>query len=167
MKNLKKNIKFNIFNLFIQINMKPTIIIRHRKENLKKCSLKGIEKDKNFNFYTYPKDLLPDLSEHILLKMDAPTITYEDYKKPLLLIDSTWRYLDKILKTIPNNLECRSIPRNYITAYPRKQTLCFNPKYGLASIEALYLAYMLTHRSTENLLENYYWKEKFLKINNL
>lgn len=66
--------------------MKPTIIIRHRKENLKKCSLKGLENDKNFYFYTYPKDPLPDLNDYVLLKMDSPILTEKDCKKPLLLI---------------------------------------------------------------------------------
>ncbi len=149
------------------MNMKPTIIIRHRKENLKKCSLNGLEKDKNFNFYTYPKDILPDLSGYILLKMDAPILTLDDHQKSLLLIDSTWKYLEKILKIIPKNIEFRSLPKNFISAYPRKQTMCPDPKYGLASIEALYLAYMITNRSTKNLLDSYFWKEKFLKINSI
>lgn len=147
--------------------MKPTVIIRHKKENLKKCSLRGLEKDKNFRFYTYPKDILPDLSGHILLKMDAPILTKDDSQKPILLIDSTWKYLEKILKVIPINIECRSLPKNFISAYPRKQTMCPDPRFGLASIEALYLAFMITNRPTENLLDNYHWKDKFLEENNL
>jgi pre-rRNA-processing protein TSR3 len=147
--------------------MKPTIIIRHRKENLKKCSLKGLEKRKDLSFYNYPKDILPDISDYILLKMNAPVLNKKDSKKPLLLIDSTWRYLNKILKIIPQNLECRSLPKNFVSAYPRKQTLCPDPKLGLASIEALYLAYLITKRDTNNLLDNYYWKESFLRKNNL
>jgi pre-rRNA-processing protein TSR3 len=147
--------------------MQPTIIIRHKKENLKKCSLKGLEENKNFCFFTYPKDILPDLSNYILLKMDSPILTFQDSQKPLLLIDSTWKYLDKILKVIPKNIEYRSLPKNFISAYPRRQTMCPDPKTGLASIEALYLAYLITNRSTESILTNYYWKEKFFKNNNL
>lgn len=147
--------------------MKPTIIIRHRKENLKKCSLRGLENKKNFIFYTYPKNIPSDLSGYILLKMGALELCQKDKKKPLLLIDSTWRYVTKILKTVPQNIDCRSIPENYVSAYPRKQTLCPDPKTGLASIEALFLAYMITKRDTNNLLDNYHWKDEFLKINNL
>lgn len=147
--------------------MEPTVIIRHRKENLKKCSLRGLESDKNFSFYTYPKDILPDLSSYLLLKMDSPIISEKDSQKPILLIDSTWKYLDKILKILPKNIECRSLPNNFVTAYPRKQTMCPDPRFGLASIEALYLAFLITNRSTDHLLDNYYWKEKFLKDNNL
>lgn len=147
--------------------MQPNIIIRHKKENLKKCSLRGLEKDNNFKFLTYPKDPLPDISGYILLKMDSPVLTKEDFNKPLLLIDSTWKYLEKIMKIIPPNIESRGLPKNFITAYPRKQTSCPDPKYGLASIEALYLAFLITNRPVDNLLDNYFWKEKFLKENNL
>jgi len=147
--------------------MHPTIIIRHRKENLKKCSLRGLEKREDHLFFTYPKDQLPDLSNYILLKMDAPPLSSEDQNKDILLIDSTWKYLEKILKIIPKNIESRSIPSNFVSAYPRAQTLCPNPKLGLASIEALYIAYMIGQRNIPELLNNYYWRDDFLKINNL
>lgn len=149
--------------------MFPTIIIRHRKENLKKCSLKGLEKKQDFLFFSYPTKIkqLPDLSNYVLLKMGAPELKNSDNKKDLLLIDSTWKYLDKILKIIPDNIETRSLPTKYISAYPRKQTMCPDPKQGLASIEALYLAYLITKKDTSNLLDNYYWKDKFLDINKL
>ncbi len=149
--------------------MIPTIIIRHRKENLKKCSLRGLEKNKKILFYSYPNEIvhLPDLSKYILLKMGAPELKIADNKKGLLLIDSTWNYLDKILKIIPDGIETRSLPKSYISAYPRKQTMCPDPKQGLASIEALYLAYMIMGKDTSNLLDNYYWKDKFLEINPL
>ncbi|MFA6118538.1 MAG: hypothetical protein WCT85_05120 [Parachlamydiales bacterium] len=147
--------------------MLPTIIIRHRKENLKKCSLRGIENREDMIFHTYPlKDGL-DLTNYVLLKVDAPVLDEKDNNKGILLIDSTWGYLQKILKIIPENIECRSIPPKYVTAYPRKQTMCPDPKHGLASIEALYLMYLLTKRNTDGLLDNYYWKNDFLKINNL
>ena len=153
--------------------MQKTMIIRHKKENLKKCSLKGLEKREDISFFTYPlssysKNFFSlDLSNYILLEMSAKELTKEDQNKGLLLIDSTWKYVDKILKILPLNIEKRSLPQNYITAYPRKQTLCSDPIRGLASIEALYLAYLITNRDTKNLLDNYYWKENFLKINSL
>ncbi|NGX56381.1 MAG: hypothetical protein K1060chlam5_00619 [Candidatus Anoxychlamydiales bacterium] len=146
--------------------MPPTIILRHRKENLKKCSLKGLEKNKDFLFYTYPKDTIIDLSNYFLLHMDGEPISEKDSDKGIFLIDSTWKYLDKILNVIPNNIEKRSIPKIYKTAYPRKQTLCSDPDFGLASIEALYIAYMLMKRDCSKILDNYYFKEEFLKINN-
>jgi pre-rRNA-processing protein TSR3 len=147
--------------------MYPTIILRHRKENLKKCSLRGLEKRKDIIFYTYPKDSLPDMSNYVLLKMDAPELSEKDSEKGLFLIDSTWMYLSKILKIVPNNMERRSLPKKFMTAYPRKQTGCPDPKYGLASIEALYLSLLTMNKDTSNLLDDYYFKDQFLKINNL
>ena len=151
--------------------MQKTIIIRHKKENLKKCSLKGLEKREDISFFTYPFSSNSkcfaslDLSNHVLLEMNSPELTKEDLNKGLLLIDSTWKYVDKILKILPLNIEKRSLPQKYITAYPRKQTLCPDPMRGLASVEALYLAYLITKRDTLGLLNNYYWKDSFLKIN--
>jgi len=144
------------------------IIIRHKKENLKKCSLRNLEKRDDLLFFKYPLKDKIDFSNCILLKIDSKKIiSEEDKSKKILLIDSTWRYLDRILKVIPDSIETRSLPKNFITAYPRKQTLCVDPKYGLASIEALYLAYVLTSRKTQGILDNYFWKDEFLKINNL
>lgn len=137
-----------------------TIILRHRKENLKKCSLRGLEKREDIDFYTYPKDTLPDLSGYFLLALDASELTQEDANKGIFLIDGTWRYAEVMQKTIPA-IECRSLPRNYLTAYPRRQ----DDSRGLASIEALFLTYHILGRNTEGLLDDYYWKEDFLNKN--
>jgi len=146
-----------------------TIIYRHRKENKKKCTLSSLESREDLLFLTYPKDPLPDLSSYIILKMDAPPLTIKDKARPLLLIDSTWRYSEKMLNSLPNkeNLTYRSLPDKYLTAYPRKQTDCIDPKRGLASVEALYLAYHILEKNTKELLDHYHWKDEFLKLNHL
>ncbi|OGN61672.1 MAG: hypothetical protein A3F40_03820 [Chlamydiae bacterium RIFCSPHIGHO2_12_FULL_27_8] len=146
--------------------MNKALILRHKKENLKKCSLKGLEKDSRFIFLTYPKDTLPDLSDYLLLKVDGEKeLSVEDSNKKIFLIDSTWRYLDKILKTISQNIQTRSLPKNFVTAYPRVQTGCIDEERGLASIEALYISFFLTKKDYKGLLDNFYWKEKFLELN--
>ncbi|MCH9613192.1 MAG: hypothetical protein SP1CHLAM54_01890 [Chlamydiia bacterium] len=137
----------------------PTIIFRHRKENLKKCSLSGLES--KMHFVTYPTGTLPDLSGYTILTPDAPPLVGDE--KGLFLIDGTWRYADKMKKVLPEGLTYRSIPSGYQTAYPRRQ----DESAGLASIEALYIAYLLTGRDPTFLLENYHWKENFLKLNAL
>ena len=53
----------------------PTVIIRHRLENLKKCSLRGLENRTDFIFLTYPYYTLPDLQSYIVLTLDAPPLT--------------------------------------------------------------------------------------------
>ena len=147
----------------------PTIILRHRKENLKKCTLRALEDRPDFRFFTYPYDSLPDLSSYVLLTLDAPPLTAADRNKGLFLIDGTWRYAALMEKQLPKPqvFEKRSLPAIFQTAYPRRQEDCPQPAQGLASIEALYAAYHLLDRSTEGLLDHFYWKEAFLKQNKL
>lgn len=144
----------------------PTLILRHRKENKKKCSLRGLEKRSDMIFLEYPKDPLIDLSNYVLLELGAKELTEEDSAKGLFLIDATWNYTKTIRSKIPY-VETRSLPSHYVTAYPRKQTGCDDPIRGLASIEALYLSYLILKRPAIELLTNYHWKKTFLSVNKL
>jgi pre-rRNA-processing protein TSR3 len=139
-----------------------TIILRHRREYLPKCSLRGLEGRGDLDFYTYPKARLPDLTGYILLKVGAPPLTKDDAGKGLLLIDGTWRLAQIMEKMLPLKLEVRSLPIRIKTAYPRRSTFCSNPDEGLASVEALYLAHYILGLQTEGLLDHYYWKDQFL-----
>jgi len=138
----------------------PTVVLRHRKENLKKCSLRGLETRPDFRFYTYPTQTLPPLQNYFQLSFDGPLLTKEDAHMGLFLIDATWLKAKKMAKTI--DLPKRSLPGNIRTAYPRYQTDCDKPERGLASIEAIFIAYQILGRSTEGLLDTYLWKEDFL-----
>ena len=147
----------------------PTIILRHKRENLKKCSLRGLEERSDFKFFTYPKEFPSCLNGYVLLTLGAPPLSEKESSHGLFLIDATWRYASVMLKSLPNLDTCipRSLPSHLRTAYPRRQDDCPDPQTGLASIEALYAAYVLLGRKTEGLLENYYWKEQFLHLNPL
>lgn len=145
----------------------PTVIWRHRRENLEKCSLRGLETREDFLFYTYPIDPLPCLENYFMLDFDAPLLSSADRDLGIFLIDGTWSYAGKMA----NQLSCfpikRSLPTHFVTAYPRKQTNCPEPKRGLASIEALFVAYTLLERATEGLLDHFRWKDLFLERNRL
>ena len=148
----------------------PTIIWRHKKENLKKCSLSGLESRSDLTFLSYPKDSLPYLENYLILKLNAPVLSQKDQNKGLFLIDATWRYaaiMEKNIteKKLPFKMETRSLPEIFQTAYPRKQTSCPDPKRGLASLEALFVAHLILKKATHGLLDHYYWKETFLKLN--
>ena len=144
-----------------------TYVIRHRKENLKKCSLSGLETQPSLRFLTYPLEVgsLPDLTNYLLLAIDGPPLAPADAARGLLLLDATWRYAEKMRTCVEAHcpMETRSIPSHYRTAYPRKQTECADPEKGLASVEALYIAYKILGRDVNGLLDQYYWKEAFLK----
>lgn len=145
-----------------------TVIIRHKKENKKKCSLQYLKEHTNIPFYVYPKDFLPDLKNHILLTLDGPVLTSADKAMGICLLDATWKHAQKMQKHVLANypeIPFRSLPSECMTAYPRKQTNCSNPKCGLASIEALFLAYLILDRDPLFLLDGYLWKQSFLSLN--
>lgn len=148
----------------------PTIILRHRKENLKKCSLRGLETEKDLLFYTYPSNMPPSLDGYVTLYLnDAPTpvLSKKDAHYGLFFLDSTWNYETSMHKQTKQRypLIYRSLPSNFVTAYPRKQTDCPDPEKGLATVEALYIAYKILGRDASHLLSHYYWKDEFLKRN--
>lgn len=146
----------------------PTFVLRHQRENLKKCSLRGLESRADFKFYQYPRAILPPLDHYITLALDAPPLTNRDAECGLFIVDSTWRYADKMLKFAEKQgrLNKRSIPAHFRTAYPRRQEDCPDPSRGLASIEAVYIAYKLLGRDASDLLNHYYWKDLFISMNN-
>lgn len=143
----------------------PTLIYRHRRENRAKCTLTPLESRPDLRFFTYPKETLPDLTSYLILRVGAPPLTLADKDKGLLLIDGTWNLAAAMDRSCPPEIEARSLPSHYITAYPRRQTGCPDPIRGLASIEALYLSYLILGKPLNGLLDHYYWKDEFLKIN--
>lgn len=149
------------------MNFPATIILRHRRENLKKCSLRGLETRADMCFYTYPAVALPSLEGYVLLDLDAPLLTAEDDAYGIFLLDATWRYAERMRGFVRNvpGLIARRLPDHFRTAYPRRQDDCLDPERGLASIEALYAAYHILGRDCSGLLEGYYWREDFLEKN--
>ncbi len=154
------------------MNYPKTVIIRHVRENLKKCSLSGLEARDDFLFFTYPpcaqgKEMLPGLAGYLLLDVEGEPLTPQDRSSGLILLDATWRLAEKMKQNIPalKDLPRRSIPEGFKTAYPRRQDDCPDPESGLASIEALYIAYWASNRPLEGLLDSYYWKEQFFQKN--
>jgi pre-rRNA-processing protein TSR3 len=144
-----------------------TLVWRHRRENLKKCSLRGLEQRPDFQFFSYPSQNLPPLDNYIVLDLAAPPLTQADNTRGLLILDGTWRYASRMEKQLKPNgkLLYRSLPATFRTAYPRRQEDCLQPERGLASIEAIYVAYAILGRDCTGLLDYYYWGEAFLQHN--
>ena len=84
---------------------------------------------------------------------------------PLLLVDSSWRDLPRVLETVSGDFQKRCLPKNLQTAYPRKSKLFEDPETGLASIEALHAALTLLGKRDDSLLEGYYWASAWLQSN--
>ena len=52
----------------------PTIVIRHPKERLSKCSLRGLESRGDFQFVKYESDAVPSLDGYVRLEVGAPPL---------------------------------------------------------------------------------------------
>lgn len=143
-----------------------TVVWRHKRENLKKCSLRGLEQRSDFRFFCYPVDQLPVLDGYVLLTLGAPPLTASDAYRGLFLLDATWRYAAVMRQQLgeqEKGMLARSLPTNGMrTAYPRRQADCSDPEQGLASAEALYLAYKTLGRDVTGLLDHYHWRDLFL-----
>lgn len=105
-----------------------------------------------------------DATGFILLAVDAPPLSIADQGSPLLLLDSTWRWLPQLDACVTGEPIRRSIPGGLRTAYPRVSKVFDDPTSGLASIEALYVARKLLGDDDPQLLHGYHWKNEFLRI---
>ncbi len=141
------------------------VVIRHRKEKLSKCSLSHLEDFEGIDFITGDPGNPFDATGYTLVSMEGEIVTREDSKRPLLLLDSTWKLLPRLEKCIEGNPAKRTLPRSLKTAYPRKSKLHQDPEHGLASVEALYAALFLMGFDVKEILEGYRWARDFLRIN--
>ncbi len=140
-----------------------TIIVVHRKERRSKCTVEPLRGQEGFEFCTYPQNKIEIPDNYVRLGIDGPLLSQADAEAGLLVLDGTWRWVEKMeadYKQVP----VRSLPA-WKTAYPRTSKFFDEPGAGLATIEAIFVAYLQLGRSTENLLDHYYWRDKFLELN--
>lgn len=140
----------------------PTTVIRHPKERISKCSLRFLHGRPEMTFLRGKPGFRFDATGYTLLAVDAPPMSPADAGRPLLLLDSTWRWLPQLLACLHGTPVPRSIPGGLRTAYPRQSKVFADPEAGLASIEALYVARRLLGDDDVSLLDGYHWKEQFL-----
>ena len=146
-----------------------TVVIRHPRELLSKCSLTPVEGRADtvqwLGFLKAHQDLHFEAEGYTELAVDAPPLSISDRSRPLLLLDSTWRLLPKVRSKVFGETVRRSIPEVWVTAYPRVSKDGSDPTGGLASIEALFVAQALLGNVMPGLLDGYYWKARFLELN--
>jgi pre-rRNA-processing protein TSR3 len=141
----------------------PTIIVVHRRENRRKCSVEPLREDPRFVFWTYPDAGPEPLTGYVRLGLGGPILSDADRACGLLVIDATWRLAERMHKQYAH-LPIRSLPPCQ-TAYPRVSKVFDDPEAGLATIEAIYLANFLLGRDTSALLDDYRWRDDFLQKN--
>jgi pre-rRNA-processing protein TSR3 len=142
-----------------------TIIVRHPRENPKKCSVLPLEGRADIRIVPYPPEEPLELAGYIRLAAEGPELSSADRECGILLLDGSWRSSTRMVKHF-EAVPPRSL-RGWKTAYPRVSKLGTDPDNGLASIEALYIAYHLLGRPTDGLLDHYHWAREFLEMNGL
>ena len=140
----------------------PATVIRHQKEKIRKCSLRFLHDRPEMTFLRQREGFTFDATGFTLLAVDAPPLSPADRGRPLLLLDSTWRWLPQLLACLRGEPVPRSIPGELRTAYPRVSKVFDDPTAALASIEALYVARRLLGDDDPSLLDGYHWKDAFL-----
>jgi pre-rRNA-processing protein TSR3 len=142
-----------------------TIIVRHPKENPRKCSVMPLKGRADVVFLNYPAKTLPSLEGYVRLAAEGPELSSADGACGVLLLDGSWRWAEAMEKAF-QHVAARAL-HGWRTAYPRVSKLGTDPDNGLASIEALYLAHHILGRPTAGVLDDYRWAEEFLRANNL
>lgn len=141
----------------------PTIFVVHPRERRSKCTIEPLRGRDGFVFWTFP-DIGPEpLDGYVRLGLGGDLLGPADRDRGLLVLDGTWRLAERMVPPFAH-LPVRSLWR-WQTAYPRQSKLFDDPSAGLATIEALYAAFVQMSRSTKGLLESYLWKDRFLSLN--
>jgi pre-rRNA-processing protein TSR3 len=105
------------------------------------------------------------LPGYVRLSAEGETLSAADFDKGILLLDASWRWAHAMSRDFLD-LPPRAL-HGFQTAYPRKSKQGTDPDNGLASVEALFIAYHILGRPTAGLLAHYRWAEEFLRLNQL
>ncbi len=147
----------------MSLSYPPTVIIRHSHENPRKCSILPLRGREDVLFLTHPVKVRPPLEGYVRLAAEGPDLSSADAAQGILLLDASWRWAASMTRDFLD-VPPRAL-HGYRTAYPRTSKMGTDPDNGLASVEALYIAYHLLGRPTEGLLDHYRWGEEFLRLN--
>jgi pre-rRNA-processing protein TSR3 len=142
-----------------------TIVIRHPKERVRKCSAYPLRHRPDFLFLPYPPSAPLDLTDYVRLAPEGPPLSLADAGCGLLVLDGSWRWAEVMTRRF-EDVPPRSL-RGYQTVYPRVSKRYPDPAGGLASVEAIYLAYYILGRPLDGLLDHYHWRDEFLRANAL
>ncbi|OAI51524.1 hypothetical protein AYO44_17095 [Planctomycetaceae bacterium SCGC AG-212-F19] len=142
-----------------------TVIVRHTRENPKKCSILPLRGRPDIMICSYPVKHPPNLEEYVRLAAEGPELSGADVHCGLLLLDGSWRWAAAMERDFAH-VPARAL-HGWQTAYPRFSKQGTDPGNGLASVEALYVAYHILQRPTAGLLDHYRWRDDFLRLNEL
>jgi len=140
-----------------------TIVVRHPKESPRKCTVLPLSNRPDLILLRHPVARPLQLGGYIRLAADGPELSAADSGCGILLLDGSWRWAG-VMNRGYEDVPPRAL-HGYRTAYPRVSKLGTDPDNGLASVEALYIAYHILGRPTDGLLTHYRWASEFLRLN--
>lgn len=140
-----------------------TIIVVHPKERRSKCSVEPLRPRSDFAFFTFPDEVTRPTDGYIRLGMGGEVLSEADADKGLFVLDGTWKLAERMEPTYAD-IEVRTLPE-IKTAYPRVSKVFDDPLGGLATVEAVYAALKIMKRPVDGILDAYYWKDDFLRLN--
>lgn len=140
------------------------LILRDPRESAKKCSLTPLRGREGVQFVNHKGGLVVETAGRFLLHHEGEELSPADADLGILLVDSSWRRLPLLLRSLDGDPPRRRLPV-LRTAYPRKSSVYEDPDVGLASIEALFAATCLLGRPQPELLSDYRWRDEFLAAN--
>jgi pre-rRNA-processing protein TSR3 len=138
------------------------IAVFHPREKLSKCTLWPLVKRFGFETRTFPDMSGIAWEDTVLLAPGDEPLTAQDHGKTVVIVDGTWRLAKRIAARIP--APRRSLT-GFVSAYPRTSKLFRDPPGGLASAEALFVVSLVLGAELPFLLDDYRWKEEFLRLN--
>jgi rRNA small subunit aminocarboxypropyltransferase len=143
------------------------ILLRLNKESPRRCSLTPLRErhDLAIRWIPFAMGDQVEVGEVTLLHPDGEELSPADAERPLLLVDSSWRDLPRVLRGVQGQMHLRRLPQGLVTAYPRKSKTFTDPAAGLASIEALHAACTLLGQRQDDLLNGYHWAAEYLNLN--
>ena len=139
-------------------------IVVHPREKLSKCSAWPVRARPEFSFYRFPDQRVPDLENCVRLGRSDELLSPADANKTLTVLDATWRHVEQ-MEAQYASVPVRGLPPQWRTAYPRISKVFADPSDGLATVEALYVAYRFLGMDPAGLLDSYRWKDRFLELN--
>lgn len=143
----------------------PTIIVVHPKEKRSKCSAEPLRPRADIRFWKFPRRGEESLDGYVRLGLGGEPLSPEHQSRGLLVLDGTWRLAGKMEADYADLPVVSLAP--WQTAYPRVSKLFDDPAAGLATVEAIYAAYVQMGRDPAGLLDAYYWREAFIERNSL
>lgn len=141
------------------------VVLRDRKESRRKCSLTPLRGRGDVSFLEWRGTTVLDASGMTLLEVGAPPLSRADAGRTVLLLDCSWKKVERMRKCLRGDPIARSIPAGFATAYPRKSKTFEDPGAGLASVEALYVASVVLGEEDRSLLDGYLFSAAFLERN--